>query len=47
MAKIEVAGKENDLREKMFGSWVTPLVGRHVVNELKIGYYVANKLGIF
>ncbi len=21
------------LREKMFGSWVTPLVGRHVVNE--------------
>ncbi len=23
----------------MFGSWVTPLVGRHVVNELKVGYY--------
>ncbi len=22
--------------KKMFGSWVTPLVGRHVVNELKV-----------
>ncbi len=32
--------------KKMFGSWVTPLVGRHVVNEPKIGCHVENKLGI-
>ncbi len=24
------------VRKKMFGSWVTPLVGRHVVNETKV-----------
>ncbi len=35
--EIRVAGKENGLREKkMLGSWVTPLVGRHVVNDSKI-----------
>ncbi len=28
---------KNELKKKMFGSWVTPLVGRHVVNELKVG----------
>ncbi len=33
--------------KKMFGSWVTLLVGRHVVNESKVGCYVVNKLGIF
>jgi len=27
----------------MFGSWVTPLVGRHVANEPKVGCYVVNK----
>ncbi len=37
--------KKNELK-KMFGSWVTPLVGRHVVNEPKVGCYVVNKLGI-
>jgi len=29
-------------RKKMFGSWVTPLVGRHVVKEPKVGCYVVN-----
>jgi hypothetical protein len=33
--------------KKMFGSWVTPLVGRHVVNEPKVGCYVMNELEIF
>ena len=28
------------VKEKMFGSWVTPLVGRHVVNEPKVAYDV-------
>ena len=27
----------------MFGSWVTPLVGRHVVNESKVGCHVVNE----
>ena len=35
------------VKEKMFGSWVTPLVGRHVVNDSKIadnvGCHVVNK----
>ncbi len=35
-----------NLWEKMFGSWVTPLVGRHVVNEPKVGYHVVNELEI-
>ena len=30
--------------KKMFGSWVTPLVGRHVVNEPKVGCHVAIEL---
>ncbi len=25
-----------EVKKKLFGSWVTPLVGRHVVNELKV-----------
>jgi hypothetical protein len=33
--------------KKMFGSWFTPLVGRHVVNESKVVCHVANELGIF
>ncbi len=33
--------------KKMFGSWVTPLVGRHVVNEPKVGSHVVNELEIF
>jgi hypothetical protein len=28
--------RKKNFEKKMFGSWVTPLVGRHVVNELKI-----------
>ena len=32
--------------KKMFGSWVTPLVGRHVVNEPKVGCYVVNELEV-
>ncbi len=44
--KFCVAEKKLKLK-KMFGSWVSPLVGRHVVNELKVGYYDVNKLGIF
>ncbi len=31
---------------KMFGSWVTPLVGRHVVNEPKVGSYVVKELEV-
>ncbi len=38
-------------RKKMLGSWVTPLVGRHVVNDSKIAYnvgcHVVDELGIF
>jgi hypothetical protein len=30
--------------KKMFGSWVTPLVGRHVVNEPKVGCHVVMSL---
>jgi len=34
-------------RKKMFGSWITPLVGRHVVNDSKIadnvGCHVVNE----
>ena len=30
----------------MFGSWVTPLVGRHVVNEPKVGCHVVNELKV-
>ncbi len=55
MAKIEVkvlhCREEKVKVKKMFGSWVTPLVGRHVVNDSKIadnvGCHVVNKLGIF
>ncbi len=40
-------GKKMNLRKKMFGSWVTPLVGRHVVNDFKIasnvGCHVVNE----
>ncbi len=36
--------KEKVKVKKMFGSWVTPLVGRHVVNETKVGCYVVNEL---
>ncbi len=46
--KFEIAEwKKKKKRKKMFGSWVTPLVGRHVVNELKVGCYVVSGLGIF
>ena len=34
------------LKLKTFGSWVTLLVGRHVVNEPEVGCYVVSKLGI-
>ena len=26
--------------KKMIGSWITPLVGRHVVNESKVGCHI-------
>ncbi len=32
--------------KKMFWSWVTPLVGRHVVNEPKVGCHVITGLEI-
>ncbi len=38
--------KEKVKVKKMFGSWVTPLVGRHVVNEPKVGCYVVNEFEI-
>ena len=31
---------------KVFGSWITPLVGRHVVNEPKVGCHVVNELKV-
>ncbi len=39
--KFEIEGlrcreKKKIFRKKMFGLWVTPLVGRHVVNEPKV-----------
>ncbi len=34
--KFYVTGEKNDLRKKMSGLWVTPLVGRHVVNDSEI-----------
>ncbi len=33
-------------KKKLFGSWVTPLVGRHVVNEPKVGCYIVNELEV-
>jgi len=33
----------SNFKEK-FWVWVTPLVGRHVVNESKVGCYVVNEL---
>ena len=36
--------KKSKIEKKMFGSWVSPLVGRHVVNEPKIGCHVVNEL---
>jgi len=50
MAKIEIEAlrcRKKKLKfKKMFGSWVTPLVGRHVVNEPKVGCHVVSELGI-
>jgi len=40
--KFEIKGFRCS-EKKMFGSWVTPLVGRHVVNEPKVGCYDVNK----
>jgi hypothetical protein len=34
------------VKKKMFGSWVTPLVGRHVVNESKVECYVVSELEV-
>ncbi len=49
--EFELREKRMVREKKMFGSWVTPLVGRHVVNDSKIagnvGCHVANELGIF
>ncbi len=51
MAKIEgkfasVGREKNEIRDfYLLGSY--PLVGRHVVKELKVGCCNANKLGIF
>ncbi len=44
--KFEVKGFRCN-EKKMFGSWVTPLVGRHVVNGLKVGCLIVSELGIF
>jgi len=53
-ANIKIGKKKNvevenfcSKRKKMFGLWVTPLVGRHVVNELKVGYQVVVEFGGF
>ncbi len=35
----------SNFKEK-FWVWVTPLVGRHVANELKVGCHVANELKV-
>ncbi len=40
-----VKRKKNEFRDfYLLGSY--PLVGRHVVNELEVGCYVVNELGI-
>jgi hypothetical protein len=36
MYVVNVVKLQVEVAEKMFGSWVTPLVGRHVVDELGI-----------
>jgi len=33
--EFAIAERER-IEKEMFGSWVTPLVGRHVVNEPKV-----------
>jgi hypothetical protein len=42
--KIVIAVFERKEKKKLFGSWVTPLVGRHVVKEPKAGCQVVNEL---
>ncbi len=42
---VEVENFFCSKRKKIFGSWVTPLVGRHVVFEPKVGCHVVNELG--
>ncbi len=50
MAKIEIEAlrcREKKVRvKKMIGSWITPLVGRHVVNASKVACYVVNELEV-
>ena len=53
MAKIWDWGLEFIVKKKCFANykekfwvWVTPLVGRHVVNEPKVGYHVVIELEI-
>ncbi len=35
--------KNFKVKKKVFGSWITPLVGRHVVNEPKVGCHVVSE----
>ncbi len=44
MAKIEIEALRCRKRKKMFGSLVTPLVGRHVVNEPKVECHIVLNL---